>query len=100
MGEISLAQEGEEVDFEKMVTTGFEVNPGKSALWQTFVKDVGPDIHDAEGQNSILTHYCEQGWELVSVQGQYAYFKRVNPEWVRREEAKMRQGNFRRPDRK
>ena len=60
------------------------------APWQTFVKDFSPDIHDAEGQNAILMHFCNQGWELINVQGRFAYFKRVNREWIAREEARQR----------
>lgn len=59
-------------------------------MHQAFVKDIAPDIHDAEGQTQIINHFCGQGWELVNVQGRYAYFKRINPEWIRRENAKMR----------
>lgn len=56
-------------------------------IWQTFVKDIAPDIHDAEGQSAIMSHFNDEGWELVSVQGRYAYFKRVNPRWIAQQEA-------------
>jgi hypothetical protein len=52
------------------------------SMWQTFVKDISPDIHSAEGQNAILMHFCNQGYELVNVCGNFAYFKRLNPEWL------------------
>ena len=51
-------------------------------IHQSFVKDIAPDLHDEDGQNQIIDHYNRQGWELVSVSGRFAYFKRINPEWV------------------
>lgn len=69
---------------EKARTTG---KPAQPSIWQTFIKDIAPDIHDAEAQNAILMHFCEQGWELVNVQGRYAYFKRPSPEWIAWKEA-------------
>lgn len=44
--------------------------------WEYFVKDIGIEFHPANGQAEILNHYGQEGWELVSVQGSFAYFKR------------------------
>lgn len=44
--------------------------------WEYFVKDIGIEFHPAIGQADILNHYGKEGWELVSAQGTFAYFKR------------------------
>lgn len=46
--------------------------------WEYFVKDIGIEFYPAIGQADILNHYGKEGWELVSVQGTFAYFKRPN----------------------
>jgi hypothetical protein len=71
-----------DINLEKLLTTGYE----QPSMWQTFVKDIAPELHDAEAQMAILNHFNERGWELVNVQGRFAYFKRVNPEWVKEQE--------------
>jgi len=43
--------------------------------WEYFVKDLY--IEAPEGQIHILNHYGQQGWELVNVNSQFAYFKRL-----------------------
>lgn len=50
--------------------------------WEYFVKDIGIEFHPAIGQAEILNHYGKEGWELVSVQGSFAYFKRLDQEYM------------------
>ncbi len=44
--------------------------------FEHLVKDLYPEKNEASEQIELLNHYGNQGWELVSVSGIFAYFKR------------------------
>lgn len=48
---------------------------------QTLVKDLS-HLDQAEYQSIVLNKLNEDGWELVNIVGNFAYLKRINPQWL------------------